>query len=410
MTDLATRLSDLVDARFDEEVAYLAKLVQTPSDNPPGDLAEAAEINAKLLEALGFTVERHLVPDALTRSTGMISATNLVARRHYGAGGPTIALNAHGDVVPPGEGWTAPPYGAEIRDGWMYGRGAAVSKSDFASYAFAILALEAAGVPLKGALELHGTYDEEVGGDIGPKWLLDEGISKPDLALAAGFSYNVVTAHNGVLHLEIIVEGKSAHAAIPYTGIDALEAATGVLAALYAFRKSLSQKVSEISGIGSPQLTVGLIKGGINTNVVPDKVILRLDRRMIPEENPAEVEADLRGIVEGAIRAYPGARASVERILLAAPLVPLAGSEKLAEALTRNATAVFGTPVGITGVPLYTDARHYAAAGVPIVLFGAGPRTITEANAHRADERLPLEDLRKATKVVALALAEMLAP
>jgi acetylornithine deacetylase/succinyl-diaminopimelate desuccinylase family protein len=410
MTDLAKTISDLVDKRFDEEVAYLAKLVQTPSDNPPGDLAEAAEINAKLLEGLGFTVERHRVPDAVTKAIGMISAVNLVARRVYGAGGPTIALNAHGDVVPPGEGWTADPYGAEIRDGWMYGRGAAVSKSDFASYAFAILALEAAGVPLKGSLELHGTYDEEVGGDIGPKWLLDEGISKPDLALAAGFSYNVVTAHNGVLHLEIVVEGKSAHAAIPYTGIDALEAANGVLTALYAFRRSLSTKVSATPGIGSPQLTMGLIKGGINTNVVPDKVSIRLDRRMIPEESPAEVEADLRRVVEGAMQAFPDAKATVERILLATPLVPLPGSEKFAEVLTRHGTAVFGEKIGITGVPLYTDARHYAAAGVPIVLYGAGPRTITEANAHRADERLPLEDLRKATKVVALALAEMLAP
>jgi len=409
MTDLARTISDLVDRRFDEEVAYLARIVQTPSDNPPGDLAEAAEVNAQALERLGFTVERHRVPEAVTRAAGMISATNLVVRRRYGTGGPTIALNAHGDVVPPGEGWTADPYGAEIRDGWMYGRGAAVSKSDFASYAFAILALEAAGVPLNGSLELHGTYDEEVGGDIGPKWLLDEGISKPDLALAAGFSYNVVTAHNGVLHLEITIEGTSAHAAIPYTGIDALEAANGVMTALYAFRRSLGLKVSAIPGIGSPQLTIGLIKGGINTNVVPDKVTLRLDRRMIPEEAPAAVEAELRQLVEGALRAYPGARASVERVLLATPLVPLAGSERLAEALTRHATAVFGEPIGTTGVPLYTDARHYAAAGIPIVLYGAGPRTITEANAHRADERLPLEDLRRATKVVALALADLLA-
>ena len=408
MTALTDRISALVDARFDEEVAFLAELVKVPSDNPPGDCAPHAEVTAALLEKLGFEVSCHPVPEAVVKAAGMKTATNLVARRVFGSGGPVIALNIHGDVVPPGEGWTADPYGAEIRDGWMYGRGVAVSKSDFATYAFAILALEKAGVALNGTLELHGTWDEEAGGEIGPKWLLDEGIVKPDLAIAAGFSYAVVNAHNGCLHLEITVEGRSAHAAMPFTGVDALEAATGVLNALYAFRKSLAAKVSATPGIGSPQLTVGLISGGINTNVVPDKVTLRLDRRMIPEESPEAVEAELVALVEGAMRAYPAARASVKRILLARPLTPLPGSEKLSAALTRRASEVFGVPVGVSGVPLYTDARHYADAGIPIVLYGAGPRTITEANAHRADERLPLADLRKATEVMALALADLL--
>lgn len=407
-TDTAARIAALVDASFEDEVAMVAALVKCPSDNPPGDCAAHAEVTAKELEARGFTVERHPVPKAVVEANGMISATNLIARRSFGTGGPVIALNAHGDVVPPGEGWTADPYGAEIRDGWMYGRGVAVSKCDFATYAFAILALEKAGIPLNGTLEIHGTWDEEAGGEIGPKWLLDEGLTKPTHAIAAGFSYAVVDAHNGCLHLEIVIEGKSAHAAMPFTGIDALEAATGVLNGLYAFRKSLAATVSATPGIGSPQLTVGLIEGGINTNVVPDKVKIRLDRRMIPEENPEAVEADLRGVIEGAMKAYPAARVSINRILLARPLTPLPGSETLSAALTKHASAVFGEEIGIKGVPLYTDARHYADAGVPIVLYGAGPRTIIEANAHRADERLPLEDLRKATQVVALALADLL--
>ncbi len=94
-----------------------------------------------MLEGLGFTVERHKVPDALVKANGMISATNLVIRQRFGDG-PVVALNTHGDVVPPGEGWTKDPFGAEIVDGWMYGRGVAVSKSDFATYAWALLALE----------------------------------------------------------------------------------------------------------------------------------------------------------------------------------------------------------------------------------------------------------------------------
>ena len=105
---------------------------------------------------------------------------------------------------------------------------------------------------LSGTIELHLTYDEEVGGEIGPGWLLKEGISKPDLALGAGFSYAVTTAHNGCLHLEVQVDGRSAHAAMPWTGVDALEAATHILGRLYAWRKTLAERKSDIEGIGSP--------------------------------------------------------------------------------------------------------------------------------------------------------------
>jgi acetylornithine deacetylase/succinyl-diaminopimelate desuccinylase family protein len=411
MTDFETTIRETLKQAREAETGFLAELVKVPSDNPPGDCAAHAERAAELLEELGFTVERHPVPRATVEAAGMIAATNLVVRKKFGAGGPTIALNAHGDVVPPGEGWTKDPYGAEVVDGWMNGRGVAVSKSDFATYTYALLALEAAaeaGAKLQGTVELHFTYDEEAGGEIGPRWLIDQGISKPDLSIGAGFSYNVVTAHNGCLHLEATVSGKSAHAAMPYTGHDALEAATAILTTLYDWRKGLAQKTSDIEGIGSPQCTVGLIAGGINTNVVPDKVTLRLDRRMIPEEDPAAAEQELHDLIEGAVKPFEGIAVKLRRILLAAPLTPLDGGERLVEYLTARASQVTGETVGAKGVPLYTDARHYTAAGIPTVLYGAGPHTIEEANAHRADERLPLDDLYKATEVVALTLYDLL--
>src|SRR5260221_292955 len=124
-----------------------------PSDRPPGDNAPDARRAATLLTALGFEVERHAVPDDEAAAAGLVSVTNLVVRCRFGAG-PTVALNAHGDVVPPGGGWTHDPYAAEIDGGRMYGRGVAVSKSDFATYAFALCALKAAGRALRGCVEL----------------------------------------------------------------------------------------------------------------------------------------------------------------------------------------------------------------------------------------------------------------
>jgi succinyl-diaminopimelate desuccinylase len=410
MTEIETLLLKTLTEAQDAQTRFLAELVKVPSDNPPGDCRAHAERAAELLEGLGFEVEHHTVPKETVEKFGMISATNLIVRRKFGAG-PVIALNAHGDVVPPGEGWTRDPYGAEIVDGWMYGRGVAVSKSDFATYTYALIALDAAakaGAKLKGTVELHFTYDEEAGGEIGPRWLIDQGLTRPDLSLGAGFSYNVVTAHNGCLHLEATVTGKSAHAAMPYTGHDALEAANAVLTALYDWRKGLGKKVSKIEGIGSPQCTVGLIEGGINTNVVPDKVSLRLDRRMIPEEDPAAVEAELRALIEDAAKPFAGITVKIRRLLLAAPLLPLDGGEELTAQLCKRASDIMGETVAAKGVPLYTDARHYTASGIPTILYGAGPHNIEEANAHRADERLPLADLYKATQVVALTLVDVL--
>src|SRR5690606_10976565 len=137
----------------------------------------------------------------------------------------------------PGEGWTKDPYGGEIEDGKLYGRASAVSKCDFSTFTFAVRALEALGEPLKGGVELHFTYDEEFGGEMGPGWLLKNGLTRPDLMIAAGFSYAVVTAHNGCLQMEVTVHGKMAHAAIPDTGVDALQGAVAILGALYAQNK-----------------------------------------------------------------------------------------------------------------------------------------------------------------------------
>jgi succinyl-diaminopimelate desuccinylase len=392
----------------DAQTRFLADLVKVPSDNPPGDCRAHAETAARHLEALGFTVERHPVPEALVRANGMVSCTNLVIHERFGTGGPTIACNAHGDVVPPGRGWTADPYGAEIHDGRMYGRGVAVSKSDFATYAFALLALKQCGAPLAGAIELHLTYDEEAGGTIGPKWLLAQGLTKPDYAISAGFSYGVTTAHNGCLHLEVEVFGKSGHAAEPQKGHDALEAAALILNDLYAYRKALTALESKIPGIGYPTMVVGLIKGGINTNVVPDHVVFRLDRRIIPDEIPGAAERFLNALIRESVRKMDGIRVEVRRILFANPFVPLPGQERLVEAIGRNARDVFGVEVKPHGVPLYTDARHYSEAGIPTVLYGAGPRTLEEANGHRADENLVLDDLYRATEVVALSCLDLL--
>jgi succinyl-diaminopimelate desuccinylase len=401
------QLDAWIDVHFDEEVRFVQELVRVPTDTPPGNNAPHAQRTAQLLQAFGFAAEQHAVPAEEVRAYGLESIINLIVRRPYGAG-PTIALNAHGDVVPPGEGWTHDPYGGEVVDGKMYGRATAVSKGDFGTFTFAVRALESLGLPLHGGVELHFTYDEEFGGEMGPGWLLRHGLTKPDLLVAAGFSYQVVTAHNGCLQLEVTVHGKMAHAAIPSSGVDALQGAVQILAALYAQNAEYLSITSEVEGISHPYLNVGLIEGGTNTNVVPGKVVFKLDRRMVPEENPEQVEAKLREVIAEAAARCPGITVDVRRMLLARAMRPLPGNRPLVQAIRKHAQQVFGEPVPAMGTPLYTDVRLYGEAGVPGVIYGAGPRTVLESHAKRSDERLDLDDLKRATKVVARTLLDLL--
>jgi acetylornithine deacetylase/succinyl-diaminopimelate desuccinylase-like protein len=219
----------------------------------------------------------------------------------------------------------------------------------------------------------------------------------------------VVTAHNGCLQMEVTVNGRMAHAAIPDTGIDSLQAAVKILNALYAQNTLYKQVTSQVAGIKHPYLNVGRIEGGTNTNVVPGKVSFKLDRRMIPEEDPVVVEAAIREVIAQATAQSPGVQVDVRRILLARSLKPLAGNQPLVEALQKHGQAVFGQPLPAMGTPLYTDVRLYGEAGIPGVIYGAGPRTVLESHAKRADERLELQDLRRATRVIAHALRDLLA-
>jgi|SRR5690625_257928 len=403
---LNDQLKEYLDRVAAEQLDMLATLVQIPSDNPPGDCANHAEAAAKLLEGMRFTVERHAVPKEIVAEHEMRSVTNLIVREVFGPG-PTVALNAHGDVVPPGDGWKTDPYGGEITDGWLYGRGSAVSKSDFATYAYALAALKNCAPDLKGTVELHLTYDEETGGLVGPKWLLDKGLTKPDYVICPAFSYSVTTAHNGCLHIEVSVRGKSAHAAMPESGLDALRGANQLLTQLYKYSDSLGSKVSKIPGIKHPTLVVGLIEGGINTNVVPDRITLRIDRRITPDEDALAVEKELFSLIQEAVD-IDGISVTPKRILLALPLQPTNKSEALADLVSKHASAVFEESITTGGVPLYTDARLYAEQGIPTVMYGAGPKNLLDANGHRADERVPIDTLPKVSRVIALTIASLL--
>ena len=401
---LKSRIHDNLVAGRAGQFLFLRELIRTPSQIPPGDSAAVAKLTAKTLKSLGFGVERHNVPDALVRERGLSAITNLVVRHEF-ASGPVVALNAHGDTGPAVDGWTADPLGGEIKDGVVYGLGA-LTKADLAVYAHALVALRDARPDLSGTVELHFTFDGDGDGRLGPGWLLEEGIVNPDYAVGSGYAYGIGTSAMGDLQLRVEIEAMPAEGAPP----DAMEATTRVLNALYELRDGLSGIQSEIPGIGSPELVIGEIEGGTRPDAAPGHVVFSLHRSLIPDEDPAAVETGLTNLITATACASKGIVCRIGRINLSAPMKPGPGTDKLSQALEGQAAEVMDGPIWVTGVPYNTSSRHYAALGIPTVLYGAGPATRDVGHAGAADERLVLDDLRKATEVAARALAEFLTP
>ncbi len=403
----ATRREDLLgqwlgDHRTDL-VGYLQELVRIPADNPPGDCAAIAARVEKEFHRFGLGVERHEV----AREAGPPAPT-VLGWLGTPTKTPTVVLNAHADVIPPGDGWTVDPYGGAVVDGRIVGRGAAVSKSDVAAYTYALGALrETSALPEDVTLLAAITADEETGGALGPGWLVSEYGLRPKQALCAGFTHSVVIAHNGCLQGRILIEGKAAHAAMPWNGKDAIRLAQTVLARLYQLDQEFESRTSEIAGIKRPTLVATRISGGGPQGVTAASVEIGIDRRVLPTESVQEALEDIQRLVRMVGSEDGGASVEFEPSLLVTPLEPSPGQAELVQALCAEAPPIVGHELDVHGLPIFTDARWFSGVGIPVVLYGAGPRDPAEANGHAADENVRIEDLLAATEIIARAVRRL---
>ncbi len=390
----AAAIYDRVAATSEDAVGLVQALVRLPTENPPGDTAAAMEWLAGWLGGRGLAVERHPVPDPFARHFGRSGVENLIVRRVFGPG-RTVALSAAIDTLPAGDGWRRDPFSGEVRDGALYGRGARDSKADVAAYVFALDAID--GAATSGTVELHLTADEETGGFLGPAFLLGQGLTEPDAVIASGTSHQVIVGQEGVLHVEVILRGRQAHASRPQDGADAIAAAVPVMARLIEAGRGTSHP-----------LTIGTIEGGRGVNLVADRVRFTVDRRFGSDEDGEAVERALSALVEAA--APPGGEIEIEcrRLLLADPVAPTAESERLAAALSRHAGAAMGRPVPIVSAPVVSGARHYALAGIATALYGVGPPIVGEGVDFTGEESVSLDDLVRSTAGVATTLLELL--
>ncbi len=406
-TTLNETINEVMTKQRAGQFTLLKKLVQTATETRSAGLLKSSEKIASLLEALEFEVVRHAPEKDRLEALGRLPMQNLVARKRFGDG-PVLAFVSYVDTADAHTGWTFEPLGGEIVEGRLYGLGAVSGKGDLAAQVYAVEALTQIGATLKGTIELHISFDGISGGTLGARWMLSEGLVKPDMVIAGGPARAVSTHSTGTMMMNVEVRGRTAPAHAPEAGADALEAASHALSRLYQFRSGLKAHASAVPGLGAPSLVVETISGGEDTGGVPDFVRFRIDRRLMPDEDAVQVEKQLTNLIGSTIAKMPGTRCRIRRSVLIPAMGNDGNTEKLVSVLSKHLGAISGKSGETRGIAYDHEGRHYAAAGIPTVMYGAGPLDAVEAGLHSADENIVLDDLRLATQVLALAACELL--
>jgi succinyl-diaminopimelate desuccinylase len=397
-----------VDAATGEMVALLTRLVQINSENPPGRYEAVAAAYAEALAALGMDVTTLRVPDELVTARGLATPRlNVIGRLAAATPGPSLMLNAHLDTVPIGEteAWTVDPLGGEVRDGRVWGRGAVDSKGRLAAYWTAAAAIARTGGPAAGELLVVATCDEESGGDLGARWLVEQAGLTADYAIVEGYNRPVVRASSGILWLEIEVRGRSAHASWPWRGHNAIVEAALLIERLEHLRERLESQPGDIPGIPHTTMSIGVIAGGTKVNVVPDRCRLEVDFRVMPGVGTGDIRSEVESIIARLATERPGLSAQV-RVIQKQPAMVTPADSRLVRTLVDVVTEVTGEAPAVEGEPGGTDARWFNLAGIATVNYGPG--SPDSGNFHAPDENVGLDQLREAATVCALTATRLL--
>lgn len=358
----------------------LADLINIPSPNPPGDCRAIAAYVRDYLEPTGANI-KVIHPEAKP------DADSVIATLGDGSA-PVIMLHAHIDTVPVASDeagkWASDPFMATVRDGKMYGKGSIDDKAPLAAMMRAFT--ELAKRPIHGTLVLVAAAEEEVGGQLGTRYLADNGhLPECDFIVVGEQTNNhLALAHKGVMRATVTTTGRSVHATNPARGINAITAMARVVLALENYHHDLQTRQHPL--VGTPTCNVGVIQGGSTANAVPDFCEVKLDRRMIPRENPETVQQEMREVI-ASVDVNP-AEVSIGDFLFSswfdASLSSTLGKH-LQDALQE--TGVDPNPIGyLPG----SDAKHLMTlARGDMVIFGPGSYEV----AHAFDEYTDLADL-----------------
>lgn len=390
-------LDRIDDARLIESTRGL---VRARGQNPPGEEAETVTTLADLARQRGLDV-----------STAEVAPgrDNLAARAAGDADGPGLLLLGHTDVVPIGEGWTADPYGGDLRDGRIYGRGSTDMKGGLAACVEAMAVVrehaDEVGASLAGPIDLLATVDEEEAG-IGIRALVGGSVPTPYLGCitAEPTDLQTVIAARGDAYLDITVGGVAAHSGRPDDGRNAIYGAARIIESLRAWHHELAAEPHPL--VGPATFNVGLIEGGQGTSIVPAQCRVQVDRRLLPGEDPAVVEADARERIAGLGLEDEGLTVDL-RLPMSMPGFETAPADPFVATLDESLSLAGGPRLPLGGWTAACDGGFVARDwGVPVVVLGPG--SVNE-QAHRPDESVGVDEITTAARAYALAAWRLLA-
>lgn len=392
-SDLAGRVLSAIDSN--EVISFLRALINVPSVNPPGDVRAAIAVCEEPLRRAGFAIRQESMDE---------TKPNLIAE--FGnADGPTLCFNAHVDVVPTGEtsAWTHPPFGGEILDGRIYGRGAGDDKASVTAQVMAGVALARSGVPLRGRLIVNEVADEETSGVAGAAFIVGQGHVRPDWVIVGEQTLNrVCVGEKGLAGTEVTVLGRASHGALPWEGANAI---AGVARVVEALRTELMPALANRTHpyFHPSSASVNTIIGGVKSNVVPDRCSIYVDRRLIPGEDPVESVEEIRRIAEASLAGIPELRVETRPAGEGRAATMSDPDSELVQAML-GANRYLGLATELSGFSMASDGRFFAAAGYPTIIYGPGDPRL----AHVPDEWVGVDEVLDATRAYALAALRLI--
>lgn len=415
----ADRVLATIDGLTDEAVAFTSDLIRIPTVNPPGEFYEdCARFIGKTLEGCGFEIEYHAA-EGRAEHTATHPRLNVIGTRRGRSMHPLVHLNGHFDVVPAGAGWTKDPFGGEVSDGRIWGRGSCDMKAGIAAAVFATEAIRRAGIELNGAVEISGTVDEESGGFAGVAWLAHHkrlSAERTDFAIIPEPLYvdRICIGHRGVYWFEVQTNGRIAHGSMPFHGVSAIEHMGLVLDKIEReLLPRLAARTTAVpvipAGARHATLNINGISGGqpvdgIQTPCVADQCRAVFDRRFLMEEGFDATKAEIIAMLDGLASDVPDFKYGIRDLMVVHPTKTPDGSP-VVTALEKALHRVLGRSGGLVASPGTYDQKHFARiAGVPhCVAYGPGILDL----AHQPDEYCDVVDLVNSTKVIALAILEL---
>ncbi len=372
----------------EREIIELAQaLIRSPSVNPPADTRACA---ALILEKFR---DNDIDAEIIEEKEGV---ANVVARLPGKEKGRVLVLNGHLDVVVPGEGWTVDPFGGDIREGKLYGRGSCDMKSGVASMAAAIIDFKRSGTLFNGEIVFMGVADEETGSEYGTQLLLKKGIGKDaDFAIVSEpTNLRLELGNRGLRWIDICVKGKACHAGRPNFGVNAIQYAAKLIDAIHSMRFENRNDAYEIP---TPSISVTMIDAGTKVNIIPNRCSLSVDRRMIPGETTETVMRELQDVVTPILREEKDLDIEIKVRPVNWDAYLISEDEQIVRATKESFETVTGRSPQILAKSAGTDASYLFHLGrIPTLLFGPGNQYMS----HQVDECVSVEELVIATETL----------